>query len=86
MVITSLRTIHHKVTKHQESEPRFANFATAGRIHATLIRDEMDQPAAVKIEKVTLTRGDALTIRMRAGGGFVARFIYPGSAEASRPS
>jgi hypothetical protein len=39
----------------------------------------MDEPAALKIEKITVGRRDTLTIRMRAGGGFVARFDFPGS-------
>jgi alpha-glucosidase len=43
------------------------------RYHATLVRDQMDQPAAVRMEKGTLNRGDALTVTMRAGGGFAAR-------------
>jgi alpha-glucosidase len=41
--------------------------------HATLVRDQMDQPAAVRMENVTLNRGGGLTITMRAGGGFAAR-------------
>jgi alpha-glucosidase len=40
---------------------------------ATLVRDQMDQPAAVRMENVILNRGGALTITMRAGGGFAAR-------------
>ena len=44
------------------------------KYQATLVRDQLDEPAAVKIENVSLDRGDALTIRLRAGGGFVARF------------
>ena len=55
------------------------------KYYATLVRDQLDEPAAVKIETVGLGRADALTIRMRAGGGFVARFS-PKSAGASRPS
>jgi alpha-glucosidase len=49
-------------------------FLSAGNYQAMLVRDQMDDPAAVKIENVTLMRGDSLTIKMRAGGGFVARF------------
>jgi alpha-glucosidase len=61
-------------------------FLEGSRYHATLVRDQMDEPAAVKLEQVTLNRGDSLTIRMRAGGGFVARFERAGKAGASRPS
>jgi alpha-glucosidase len=49
-------------------------FLSAGNYQAMLVRDQMDDPAAVKIENVTVMRGDSLTIKMRAGGGFVARF------------
>ena len=50
------------------------HFLTSGKYHATLVRDQMDEPAAVKIENQLISRRDNLSIRMRAGGGFVARF------------
>jgi alpha-glucosidase len=50
------------------------DFLRTGKYRATIVSDQMDEPAAVKIEKQSITRGDSLTIRMRAGGGFVARF------------
>jgi len=50
-------------------------FLSAGKYQVMLVRDQTDDPAAVKIENVSLTRGDSLTIKMRAGGGFVGRFI-----------
>jgi alpha-glucosidase len=50
-------------------------FLGAGKYEATLVRDQMDEAAAVKLESLAISRPDALTIRMRAGGGFVARFI-----------
>lgn len=46
----------------------------AKKYRATLVRDQMDDPAAVKVENVSVAGGESLTIRMRAGGGFVARF------------
>jgi alpha-glucosidase len=49
-------------------------FLSAGKYQAMLVRDQMDDPAAVKIEDVSLGRSDVLPLRMRAGGGFVARF------------
>ena len=49
-------------------------FLSTGKYQAMLVRDQMDDPAAVKMEVVSLGRSDALTIRMRAGGGFAARF------------
>src|SRR2546422_431476 len=50
-------------------------FLSAGKYQAMLVRDQMDDPAAMKIKKISLTRGENLTIKIRAGGGFVARFI-----------
>jgi len=49
-------------------------FLAPRRYRATLGRDQMAQPAAVEVENRVVTRADTLTIRMRAGGGFVARF------------
>jgi alpha-glucosidase len=48
-------------------------FLSARKYQAMLVRDQMDDAAALKMEDVSLTRGDSLTIKMRAGGGFVAR-------------
>ena len=48
-------------------------FLGARECRATLVRDQLDQPAAVRMAEVSLSGGDNLTIRMRAGGGFVAR-------------
>jgi alpha-glucosidase len=50
------------------------NFLRARKFTATLVRDKTDDAAAVKIENVFIGGGDSLTIRMRAGGGFVAKF------------
>jgi alpha-glucosidase len=44
------------------------------RCLATLVRDQIDEPAAVMVEKVATGSRDTLTVRMRAGGGFAARF------------
>jgi alpha-glucosidase len=41
---------------------------------AMLVRDQMDEPAAVKIENASIGISDSLVIGMRAGGGFVGRF------------
>jgi len=41
----------------------------------TLVRDQIDEPAAVKVEDLTTGPRDTLAIRMRAGGGFVARLV-----------
>lgn len=49
-------------------------FLGPGRRNALLVRDQRDDPAAVKIEKAAVTNTDVLTIEMRAGGGFIGRF------------
>jgi len=43
----------------------------AASYHATLIRD-VSEPAAVKIEHLTLAPGDSLSVDLHSGGGFVA--------------
>jgi alpha-glucosidase len=49
-------------------------FLERGAYHGTLVRDQLDEPAAVQVSSVSVTHDDSLTFRMRAGGGFVARF------------
>jgi alpha-glucosidase len=49
-------------------------FLAGGKYEALLIRDEQDNAAAVKIETSTVRRNDVLTVELRAGGGFIARF------------
>ena len=49
------------------------SFLGGGSREALLVRDEIDDPAAVRVEHATLRREDALKIDLRAGGGFVAR-------------
>ena len=49
-------------------------FLGRGKYQATLVRDQQDDPAAVKIEELSVSSKDSLSIRMRAGGGFVGRF------------
>jgi len=39
--------------------------------NATLLRDA-DKPAALKVERVTLTANDTLFVDLSSGGGFVA--------------
>jgi len=50
------------------------HFLSSGTNRSTIVRDQMDEAAAVKIEKPRINRGDSLVIRMRAGGGFVGKF------------
>src|SRR5262249_57362768 len=49
-------------------------FLGAGKYQGILARDQQDEAATVKIENVTLSQNDSLTIELRAGGGFIARF------------
>jgi alpha-glucosidase len=41
---------------------------------ALLVRDRRSDPAAVQIEESAARRGDALTVELADGGGFIARF------------
>ncbi len=50
------------------------SFLARGRYRALLVRDELDNAAAVKLESSSMTRADQLKIAMRPGGGFIARF------------
>ena len=45
-----------------------------GPIHAVFLRDSPTDDAKLEIEKSTHKRSDSLTIELRAGGGFLARF------------
>lgn len=49
-------------------------FLSEGDYKTTLVRDSMDDPAAVVIENAAHKRENTLTIALRPGGGFVARF------------
>jgi alpha-glucosidase len=63
------------------AEPRSlrvpASFLGDGSYRASLVRDRSDNPAAVVLESATVSRDDTLTIDLRAGGGFAARFDKP---------
>ena len=62
------------------------HFLDGRNYQAMLVRDQQDEPAALKVENVSISQEHSLAIKMRAGGGFVARFDPAGSAGASRPS
>ena len=49
-------------------------FLGAGKHQAMIGRDQQDEAAAIKIEKTEVSRSYSLTIELRAGGGFIARF------------
>src|SRR5205814_1464114 len=48
----------------------------AGHLDFTpmLFGDQLDDPAAVRVDHSTVRRDDSLKVDLRAGGGFVARF------------
>jgi alpha-glucosidase len=50
------------------------SFLGDGEFHATLVYDEKDNSAAVRVDHATLKRSDSLTIDLRDGGGFIGRF------------
>ena len=50
------------------------SFLDGGSHQALLVRDREDDPAAVVVENKTVRREDTLTVALRAGGGFIARF------------
>lgn len=49
----------------------------AGARQALLVQDRADDPAAVDVKTSTATATQSLTIDLRAGGGFIARFTEP---------
>jgi len=49
-------------------------FLGSGTYQGLLVHDQMDEPAAVRIEKQKVNRTSTLPIQLRPGGGFVARF------------
>ena len=51
---------------------------------ALIVRDKIDDPAAVLIETRKATNHDSLRIEMRAGGGFLARFSFQDSTSGKR--
>jgi alpha-glucosidase len=51
------------------------SFLKVGEHKAMLVRDKMDDPAAVIIENSSFRNRDSVKIDMRPGGGFIARFI-----------
>jgi alpha-glucosidase len=58
------------------------SFLGRGKYDAWIVRDNMDDAGAEKIERTTIDAAQQLSIDMRIGGGFVARFTP--SAEAKK--
>jgi alpha-glucosidase len=50
------------------------SFLGDGQYAALLVRDNMDDSAAVQLERRTASRSDTIAIELRDGGGFIARF------------
>jgi alpha-glucosidase len=44
-----------------------------GGVQALIARDNLDDPAAIEVERRVIARGERLEIRLRAAGGFVVR-------------
>ena len=49
------------------------SFLGRGARQALLVRDEMEHPAAIRVETATMGRSDTLKVELRPGGGFIAR-------------
>jgi alpha-glucosidase len=62
------------------------SFLGGGKYRATLVRDRLEDPAAVKMEEAAASRSDTLTVEMRGGGGFIGRFSPVTSVETFVPS
>lgn len=50
------------------------SFLGTGEHKAMLVRDKMDDPAAVVVENASFRNRDTVMVDMRLGGGFIARF------------
>lgn len=50
------------------------SFLGDGAHDARLVRDDLENPAAVKVESMKVRSSDSLHVVLRAGGGFIARF------------
>lgn len=50
------------------------SFLGKGKYEAMLVRDRMEEAGAVNIEHRAFRRPDILTVELRSGGGFIARF------------
>ena len=57
-------------------------FLDKDKYQAMLVRDARDDAAAVNVEQAGVSQGDVLTIDLRAGGGFIARFSKPPNGAA----
>lgn len=51
------------------------SFLGSGVYRAMVVRDRLDEAAALRIENIVSRKNDSLTVEMRGGGGFIARFL-----------
>ncbi len=56
------------------------SFLGGGKYEVMLVRDELDNAAAVRIEKTTMNQRDSIKMDLRVGGGFIARFSRSSNA------
>jgi alpha-glucosidase len=49
-------------------------FLSDGKYEAMIVRDQPDEPAAVKLEKATFRNKDSVSLDLVAGGGFIGKF------------
>ena len=50
------------------------SFLGSGQHQGMLVRDRSEDAAAVKVEQTSISARDVLTVELRSGGGFIARF------------
>ena len=50
------------------------SFLTRGKYAAFTVADDLDNAAAVKLQRSNVTKSDSVELVLRAGGGFIARF------------
>jgi alpha-glucosidase len=50
------------------------SFLGSGTYRAMLVRDQKDDPAAVKLEESTAAKDGSIAVDIRPGGGFIGRF------------
>lgn len=60
------------------------SFLGKGTYRATMVKDRAEDPAALDLEAREVTKEAVLEVAMRAGGGFVSRFLPSGPATARR--
>ena len=54
------------------------SFLGAGQYQSTLVRDDAPDGSTVMVESGTHTQKETIGLELRAGGGFVGRFVPAG--------